>query len=155
MSLEDLQKQKRLRAHETSRDEIAGLFKIAAKDMQDTSVDLISSDRRFATAYNAALQLSTIVLHCHGYRTRGGGHHAATFAALGEIGIPELSDYSAYFDGCRSKRNITDYDRAGEITESEAEELLAEASAFHQAVKIWLKDHHPDLSPFHVEDSND
>ena len=60
--------------------------------------------------------------------------------------IPELSDYSDYFDGCRSKRNITDYDRAGEITEGEAKELFTEASAFLKAVKTWLEHQHPDLS---------
>ena len=65
---------------------------------------------------------------------------------LREIDIPELSNYSTYFDGCRSKRNITDYDRAGEITEREAEELFAETSAFLNAVKTWLRHHHPDLS---------
>ena len=86
------------------------------------------------------------MLRCHGYRTRGGGHHATTFDALREIDIPELSNYSTYFDGCRSKRNITDYDRAGEITEREAEELFAETSAFLNAVKTWLRHHHPDLS---------
>jgi hypothetical protein len=86
MSLDDLQKQGRLRSHKTSREEIGSLIEIVKRDLNDASVSLISPDRRFATAYNAALQLATIVLHCHGYRTRGGGHHATTFAALQETG---------------------------------------------------------------------
>ena len=135
MSLDDLQKQGRLRSHRTSREEIGSLLAIVERDLEDASVTLISSDRRFATAYNAALQLATIVLYCHGYRTRGGGHHATIFAALQETQLPELSAYSGYFDSCRSKRNVMDYDRAGEITEIEKEALLQEASIFSRVVR--------------------
>ena len=145
MSLDNLQRQGRLRSHKTSREEIGSLIAIVERDLKDASVPLISADRRFATAYNATLQLATMVLYCHGYRTRGSGHHATTLAALQEMDIPELSTYSDYFDGCRSKRNVTDYDRAGEITETEAEELLREASAFYGVVRAWLQAHHPDL----------
>ena len=93
MSLNDLQKQGRLRSHRTSREEIGSLIAIVERDLKDAAV-LISPDRRFATAYNAALQLATIVLYCQGYRTRGGGHHATTFAALQETPLAELSAYS-------------------------------------------------------------
>ena len=51
-----------------------------------------------------------------------------------ETQLPELSAYSGYFDSCRSKRNIMDYDRAGEITETETAALLQEASIFSRAV---------------------
>lgn len=58
-------------------------------------------------------------------------------------GYYELLDY---FDSCRAKRNITDYNYAGEISESEAEELVIEAEKFLKVVLNWLKSNHPELS---------
>jgi hypothetical protein len=50
-----------------------------------------------------------------------------------------------YFDSCRVKRNISDYDRAGEISESEAEELIEETKKFKEAVIEWAKSNFPKL----------
>jgi hypothetical protein len=33
-----------------------------------------------------------------------------------------------YLDNCRSKRNVSDYDRVGEISQQEVEEMLAETA---------------------------
>ncbi len=48
----------------------------------------------------------------------------------------ELADY---FDSCRSKRNITDYDYAGNISDSEVEGLIEEAEIFLELTLNWLK----------------
>jgi hypothetical protein len=58
----------RLQQHNTSVKEIADLFKVVDRDLADAAIKEISADRRFATAYNAALQLATIVLYASGYR---------------------------------------------------------------------------------------
>ena len=58
---------------------------------------------------------------------------------------PECQDLADYFDQCRGKRNLSDYDRAGEISEKEAVELLKEAKAFRVTVLEWLKKQHPKL----------
>ena len=92
-----------------------------------------------------ALQLATIVLHAGGYRTERMGHHRITFQVLPEIMDKETESQSAYFDLCRSKRNITDYDRAGQISEKEAEEILKQAREFQRDVQRWLKKHHSSL----------
>ena len=44
------------------------------------------------------------------------------------------------------KRNVTDYDLTGEISEHEANELLQEARNFKQKVKNWLRQHYPKLA---------
>ena len=41
--------------------------------------------------------------------------------------------------GLFASRNITDYDRAGEISERDADEILAEARAFGAESLAWLK----------------
>lgn len=50
-----------------------------------------------------------------------------------------------YFDACRVKRNITDYDRAGQVSEKEAKELLGEAKIFKSKINEWLLKNYPDF----------
>jgi len=54
-------------------------------------------------------------------------------------------DLADYFDSCRAKRNITDYGYAGEISETEADELVIEAEKFLKAVLKWVKGNYPKL----------
>ena len=66
----------------SQRSAVRSLFRVAERDLADASIAALSEDRRFATAYNAALQLATIALRAEGYRTRGVGHHRTTIMAL-------------------------------------------------------------------------
>lgn len=147
MSLKELLADARLRPHRTSAREVADLLRVVDRDLADAALPQLSTDRRFATAYNAALQLATIALHASGYRAAGAGHHWATFHVLPEIMGPPAKARADYLDHCRSKRNVSDYDRAGEISAREADELHAEARAFRAEVLAWLKNHHPALVP--------
>jgi hypothetical protein len=52
-----------------------------------------------------------------------------------------------YLNNCRSKRNITDYDRAGEVSDAEVEELLTEVLSFRTDLLNWLAANHPELLP--------
>jgi len=147
MTLEELSAKGYLRRHRTSSAEVTDLLKVVERDLTDASFPQLSTDRRFATAYNAALQLATVILHAAGYRAAGAGHHWATFNALPAIMGPEAQKRADYLDSCRTKRNITDYDRAGEISLGEAEELLAEVRAFRTELLDWLRATYPDLFP--------
>lgn len=133
----------KLKPHRTSATEIADLLKIVERDINDTKLERLSPDRRFAIAYNAALQLATILLHCKGYRAVGAGHHFTVFQAMKQILGKEYDELADYFDSCRSKRNITDYDRAGEISETEVKELIDETLKFKAFVIDWVKKNYP------------
>lgn len=135
----------KLRRHRTSPREIADLFNLAQRDIADASVKDVSADRRFATAYEAALNLATITLHCKGYETHGYGHHLNTFEALRETMGQEGETFADYFDVCRTKRGATIYDRAGAISEQEVRELLREVRIFKERVKAWLEKNYPHL----------
>ncbi|MCJ7567389.1 MAG: hypothetical protein MUO58_07600 [Anaerolineales bacterium] len=50
-----------------------------------------------------------------------------------------------YFDQCRTKRNVGTYDRGGQISQSEVDELLVEVVSFQEVVVDWLKVNHSDL----------
>jgi hypothetical protein len=147
MTLKELSAEGRLRKHKTSPREMADLLRVVDRDMADACVQQLSPDRRFATAYNAALQLATIVLHVAGWQATGAGHHWATLHVLPEILGPRVVKRADYLDGCRTKRNITDYDRAGEISAAEVDEILQEARAFRADVLAWLRARHPSLLP--------
>ncbi|MHB1362143.1 MAG: SAV_6107 family HEPN domain-containing protein [Thermoleophilia bacterium] len=140
MSLKRLSRNGKLRRQATSVDEIADLLAVVDRDLRDASLKGLSADRRFATAYNAVLQLATVVLRTEGYRTAGLGHHATTFEALPMIMGGEVGDMAYYFDACRAKRNVTDYGRAGSVSESEADELLIVAKEFREKVLRWMEE---------------
>ncbi len=136
-----------LTRHRTSRREIADLFAVVDRDMKDTRVTAVSSDRRFAIAYSAVLGLASVVLAASGYRaTARRGHHAVTLQALPEIMGEDVRDLATYFDSCRTLRNASDYDRAGVVSSSDVDELLREAVAFRGHVLAWLREAHPRLA---------
>ena len=135
----------KLRSHRTSAREIADLLGVIDRDLADATVQDISADRRFAIAYEAALQLATMTLSATGYETRGTGHHFNTFEAFRETMGTTGRDYADYFDMCRSKRATTSYDRAGEISDTEVASLLEEVKSFREEVLAWLRKHHPQL----------
>ncbi len=139
MNLKDLLNQGRIRQHKTSKKEIENLFSIVRRDIKDAKVENLSSDRRFACAYNAVLQLATILLYCSGYKPEGKGHHFTVFQAMKIITGRNYYKLADYFDSCRSKRNITDYDYAGKISDSEVGELIEEAGNFLKVVLNWVK----------------
>ena len=129
--------------HKTSKQEIQDLFGVIERDLGDAKVKGLSSDRRFATAYNAALQAATIVMHCLGYRAKSEAHHYTTFMFLREALGGRFAGLADYFNACRAKRNITDYDRAGEISDKEADELVKETMRFYGEIKNWVSEKFP------------
>lgn len=63
MSLQDMLSRGELQAHRTSRQELNGLRRIVERDLKDSQLQGLSADRRFATAYNAALQSAMMVVY--------------------------------------------------------------------------------------------
>jgi len=145
MSLKELSSQGSLKPHKTSKEEIKNLLELVGRDIKDARVKTISTDRRFATAYNAVLQLATVVIYCSGYKPTGWGHHYTVFKALKVIMGKDYHDIADYFDSCRAKRNVTDYRHTGEISESETNELIKEAEKFSDIVIKFIKKYHPNL----------
>jgi hypothetical protein len=88
MTLNDLQRQGRLRPHRTSRREISDLLRLTERELLDAGVPGVSADRRFMIAYEAAVALATIPLNAAGFRTEGAGHHQTTFLALPLVMAP-------------------------------------------------------------------
>ena len=146
MSWQQLLHHRRVQTHTTSHRELDGLRAVVERDLTDARVPGLSTDRQFATAYNAVLQLAKMAIACAGYRVVGAGHHHTTFEAL-ELALgASVAPLASYFDMCRRKRNILDYDTAQVVTETEVRELLEKTDAFRTLVEQWIAQHHPQWS---------
>jgi uncharacterized protein (UPF0332 family) len=133
-----------VKPHKTSKKELGGIRTLIARDLADASIKGVSADRRFATAYNAALQAAKMAIACAGYRiTTGAGHHKISFESC-KLAVGKAADpYADYFDRCRRKRNVIDYDDAFVATETEAQEIVRKATEFVAMVEQWIAARHP------------
>jgi len=146
MSWQQLLTTRRVQPHTTSRQELNGLRAVLVRDLHDARVPGLSTDRQFATAYNAVLQLAKMAIACAGYRVVGQGHHLTTFEALELAMGPGIAPLASYFDTCRRKRNMLDYDMANVVTETEARELMVQAEQFRQLVEQRIVQHYPQFA---------
>jgi hypothetical protein len=129
-----------VRRHRTSKRELDEIRAVIERDLGDAQIAGLSADRRFATAYNAALQTASMAIACAGYRvTAKAGHHRVTIdaitLALGNSG----QRYADYLETCRRKRNVIDYTRAQVATDSEADEIVRMTTEFNEFVESWIR----------------
>ena len=112
---------------------------LVARDLADSKVAGLSADRRFATAYNAALQAANMAIACVGYRvTAKTGHHKVAIESV-KLALGGAADkYADYFDRCRRKRNAIDYTRSNVATDSEADEIVRQATEFYDFIETWI-----------------
>lgn len=132
--------------HRTSKKELDDIRALVARDLADAAVAGLSADRRFATAYNAALLAAHMAIACAGYRvTAKTGHHKISFDSI-KLALGAGADkYADYFERCRRKRNVIDYTRSHVATDTEAKELLKKATEFYEVVEGWIDSKFPDL----------
>ncbi|MBN2125218.1 MAG: hypothetical protein JW821_13045 [Deltaproteobacteria bacterium] len=148
MTLETWQENGWLRPHATSKQEVRGILDLVERDLADASSVDISKDWRFNIAYNAGLQLAALVLYAAGYRAgRGESKHYRIIQALPLVMGSRFSAMRDYLDSCRRKRNISEYDAAGTISQKETEDLLETVSEFKVEVEAWLRQNRPDIFP--------
>jgi hypothetical protein len=120
--------------------------RLVARDLADAKVEGLSTDRRFATAYNAALQAANMAIACAEYRvTAQAGHHKVTLEAMKLALGADVHRYAEYFETCRRKRNVIDYARSHVATDTEAEEILQKATEFYELVEGWINSRFPNF----------
>lgn len=84
MSLENLARIGKLKAHAADRVEINRLLASAERALKDAAVAALSSDTRLRTAYGALVQAALAALFAKGYRptTSEPGHHQLVIRVL-------------------------------------------------------------------------
>ena len=143
MTWQQLSSAGRVRPHQTSRQELDDLRVLIERDLSDAGIEELSDDRRFATAYNAVLQLCKMAIACCGHRVASiPGHHQTTFEAA-EVALGSAHHHIlSYFDTCRRIRNRVDYDAAGVVSKTAADELVEKANEFRKSVEDWIRANH-------------
>jgi ketosteroid isomerase-like protein len=129
----------------TAKKELDNLRSIVSRSLKDVTAPGLSADARFIMAYDAARTLSLMIVRSSGYRPKAAGGHYNTFLAL-ETADGQFARLSAYFDGCRIKRNASEYDFAGGVTDTDADGLLKTVQQFAIDAEAWIKAKHPTLT---------
>jgi hypothetical protein len=125
----------RVRRHRSNVRELDSLWSIVHRNLGDASVDELSADRRFALAYSAALQLSSIAITKAGYRVVGEAHHLDTFKAAKLALGKDAQELLEYFETCRRKRHKLEYYQSGLIKPGQARKLLDAVEKFAELVQ--------------------
>jgi len=144
MSLQDWLDNGWLTKHTTSPEEIANLLAVSDRDLTDCRTRGLSSDWRMNIAYNAALQAATAALAAADYRPTRDSHHYRVIQSLAHT-IDADTSLVSKFDQFRKKRNIGGYERAGLVSDREADEMIALAQQLRSRVERWIHKHYPDL----------
>ena len=73
------------------------------------------------------------------------GHHRVSLESTKLVLGKPAQKYADYFETCRRKRNTIDYTFSNVATETEAKEILVQASQFYGEVEDWITKNHPSL----------
>jgi hypothetical protein len=117
---------------------------VVDRDLRDCQLPGLSPDWRLAIAYNAALQATLAALAAEGYRVARESHHFRAIQSL-ELTLGCDKKTIAKVEAFRKKRNISDYERAGNISDREAKEMIELANELRRQLLGWLRNAHPEL----------
>jgi hypothetical protein len=144
MNLTELASEGKFKVHKTSKSEINQLLALFQRDITDAQIPNLSIDRRFATAYSAALTISVAALAASGYQAPNEGHHYWTIRSL-TFTLKIDPNIIEVFNRFRLKRNISDYERIGLISKTEVSEIIELAIGLRVKLEEWLRQSHPEL----------
>ena len=144
MNLKNWLNDKRIVEHRSSPGEIAELFLICDRDLEKANIPELGPDWQLSIAHNAAIQAAKAALAALGYRARKEGQHYILLQSLAfTVKMPQ--DTIDQLNKFREKRNISDYERAGMVTEYEAQEMLTLAKKVRDEVEAWISANYPHL----------
>ncbi|MCK5585455.1 hypothetical protein KAJ02_05235 [Candidatus Bipolaricaulota bacterium] len=130
-----------------SRQEISDLLAIVDIDLKDAGIPELSAERKLSCCYNAMLTAAHAALRVSGYRVpkSNQSHHYYAIQSLRHT-VEFDADTALRIEAVQKKRNVADYVRIGEVSESVAAETLALAEDVCGRVREWLIEHHPNLT---------
>lgn len=144
MSLQNWEKNSWLVKHKPTAGEISQLLGLADRDLKDSRAEGLTADWKLNIAYNSALQTATAALLACGYRASREMHHYRVVGSLAYT-IGANKDLINKLDKFRKKRNISDYEIAGAVSEGEAKEMFQLAKELRKEVETWLGKMHSNL----------
>jgi hypothetical protein len=118
---------------------------VADRDLEACQTAGLVNDWKFNIAYNGALQLATAALAAAGFQAERSNHHFRVIHSL-EFTIGLDQRLVRTFDTFRKKRNLTDYERAGAVSDLEVDAVRELAARLRNEVEEWIRRIRPDLS---------
>lgn len=145
MTLQNLLRIGKLRAHVPTAAEVQRLLAAIDRNLDDAGVTSISDETRFDAAYKAVMQCALVAMLAAGFRpaTSEPGHHQTVIQAL-TLTLGVGNDAWVVLDALRRQRNASDY-TGQPITHGVVSECLVQGKALRQLVRTHLATHHPDL----------
>ncbi len=153
MTLENLLRIGKLKAHATDKQEIARLLGSADRALKDASVAALSTDSRLELAYRALMQAALAAMLANGYRpaTSEPGHHQVVIQALPKT-IGMAAERVLVLEAYRKARNQSDY-RGVPVSDAVARECAEDAHRLLADVRAWIDARRVDPNPgSHAED---
>jgi hypothetical protein len=145
MTLQNLLRIGRLKAHEATAVEIARLLSSIDRNLADAAAETISDETRFDAAYKAVMQCALSAMLAKGYRpsTSEPGHHQTMIQSL-PLTLGVGNEVWVLLDAMRRQRNASDYTGAP-ITPDMVRDCLAQATALRTRLRADLALHHANL----------
>lgn len=142
MTLEDLLRIGKLKAHAADEAQIARLLESADRALADAAVAGLSTDSRLELAYRALMQAALAAMLASGYRpaTSEPGHHQVVIQALPKT-IGMAPERVQVLEAYRKARNQMDY-RGVPVSDAVARECVEEAGRLLAEVRAWIEARH-------------
>ena len=139
MTLENLLRIGKLKAHAADEGESARLLGSAQRALGDASVAGLSADARLELAYRALMQSALAAMLASGYRpsTSEPGHHQVVIQALPKT-IGMAPDRVQLLEAYRKARNQSDY-RGVPVSDAVAGECVEDARRLLADVRAWIE----------------
>ena len=134
-----------LKTHRPTAREVAELLAVADRALKDCQVPGLSSEGRLDIAHNAALQSSAAALAAAGYRASREAYHYYVIQSL-SLTLKLEERTIRHLHKLRRKRNISDYERPGMVTEKEALHMVELAQLIRRQVEEWIRHNHAELA---------
>lgn len=146
MSLSDWLGSGFITEHRTSRQEIRELLSLVDRDLYESETGTHSPEWKLSITYNAILQAARAALAATGYRVprSNRSHHYYTIQSLRHT-IGADSSLVLKLEAVQKKRNVSEYERAGAVSDRETQDALDLAKTVCKLVRNWLQAKHPEL----------
>ena len=136
MSYQKLLKERKIKVHHASGEEIKDILEIADRDLSFAKETMAHNwDWAFTIAYNAALSASRAYMFKTGYRPSSAESHKTIWSFMLLSLSEEHHDRTHFFNRMRVKRNKNLYDHAGLISETEGRQIIRSAEKHITAIK--------------------
>lgn len=145
MTLQNLLKIGRLKAHTATAAEVQRLLAAVERNLKDAQQTGISDETRFDAGYKAVMQCALAAMLAQGYRpsTSEPGYHVTLIQSLPlTLGVDNTT--WVLLDALRRKRNANDY-LGDAVTPDMVTECVAQGMQLRDVLRQHLKQAHPAL----------